>query len=433
MSNQPHYRDEALGAALRELDLPEHRPEFERELQQLLERERRRTSRRPYVAWGARAAVAAFVAGVIVAVVMPRGGSGPSVALAARVKAKAAAALAEGRTLRGVIVSRFRRGRLEVSRWSFAMNGRGDLRSTALDGSGDYVFDASGGVLRSYSVSAALGSGPHFASVVTGEAPGPPDGGPGDAFLQRQLGAVVRALLAAQDPAVRETTFEGRKAWHVVLTTQPNRWYGDHDRLDVIIDQETGIALRALYTLRGEFESELRVERLIVDRPLPPKTFTLRFPGGKEVLRSDDGFRRVPLERASSVVRYDPLVPDSVPDGYHLVDVAVAREPAPADPINPPSRDVVSLSYRRGFDQFIVTTRRRGDGAWRDPLGPPPGLMAHPEPVALHGGALDRVAGHLDVDPRTIPHVWALTPKLVVTVSGDLSRAELLEVVQSLR
>ncbi len=59
--------------------------------------------------------------------------------------------------------------------------------------------------------------------------------------------------------------------------------------------------------------------------------------------------------------------------------------------------------------------------------------MAHPEPVALHGGALDRVAGHLDVDPRTIPHVWALTPKLVVTVSGDLSRAELLEVVQSLR
>src|SRR5206468_8657829 len=121
--------------------------------------------------------------------------------------------LADGRTLRGVIVSRFLSGKVEVSRWSFAMDARGDLRSTALDGSADSVFDAATGVLRSYNVSAALGSGPHFASVVTGEAPGPPDGGPGDAFLQRQLGAVVRALLTARDPQVRETVFAGRKAW----------------------------------------------------------------------------------------------------------------------------------------------------------------------------------------------------------------------------
>ena len=313
------------------------------------------------------------------------------------------------------------------------MDARGDLRSTALDGSADSVFDAATGVLRSYNVSAALGSGPHFASVVTGEAPGPPDGGPGDAFLQRQLGAVVRALLAARDPQVRETVFAGRKAWQAVLSTQPNRWYGDYDRLDVTIDQETGIPLRALYTLRGKFRSELRVERLVVDRPLPPGTFALPFPRGKEVLRSDEGFRRVSLERAPSVVGYEPLVPDRVPDGYELADVAVAREPAPVDPNNPPSRDVVSLSYRRGFDQFLVTTRRRGDGRWRDPLGPPPGLTAHPQPVTFHGGALDGITGQLDVDPRTIPHLWALTPRLVVTVSGDLTRAELLEVAQSLR
>jgi hypothetical protein len=200
--------------------------------------------------------------------------------------------------------------------------------------------------------------------------PGPPDGGPVDEFVQRRLGAVVRALVAASDPRVSETVFEGRKAWHVVLPTEPNRWYGDYDRLGVTIDQETGVVLRALYTLRGKVEAELRVERFVVDRPLPPKTFMLRFPRGDDVLRSDQGFRRVPLEQASSVVGYEALVPDRVPDGYQLSEVAVAHEPASAERNDlPPSRDVVSLSYRRGFHQFLVTTRRRGEGSWRDPLG----------------------------------------------------------------
>jgi hypothetical protein len=135
----------------------------------------------------------------------------------------------------------------------------------------------------------------------------------------------------------------------------------------------------------------------------------------------------------SSVVGYEPLVPERLPDGYRLGEVAVAHEPAEANPDNTPSRDVVSLSFRRGFDQFLVTTRRRGAGSWRDPLGPPPGLTAHPQPVTFHGGALDGITGQIDVDPRTSPHIWALTSKLVVTVSGDLTRDELLAVAQSLR
>lgn len=38
-----------------------------------------------------------------------------------------------------------------------------------------------------------------------------------------------------------------------------------------------------------------------------------------------------------------------------------------------------------------------------------------------------------DVDPLASPHVWALTEDLVVTVSGDLTRGELLEVAESLQ
>jgi hypothetical protein len=35
--------------------------------------------------------------------------------------------------------------------------------------------------------------------------------------------------------------------------------------------------------------------------------------------------------------------------------------------------------------------------------------------------------------PRSIPHLWALTDQLVVTAGGDLSRAELIHVTESLR
>jgi hypothetical protein len=36
------------------------------------------------------------------------------------------------------------------------------------------------------------------------------------------------------------------------------------------------------------------------------------------------------------------------------------------------------------------------------------------------------------LSPRATPHLWALTDDLVVTVGGDLSRAELLRVAGSL-
>jgi hypothetical protein len=35
--------------------------------------------------------------------------------------------------------------------------------------------------------------------------------------------------------------------------------------------------------------------------------------------------------------------------------------------------------------------------------------------------------------PRNIPHIWALTSQLVVTVSGDLNRAQLIRLTDSLR
>jgi hypothetical protein len=153
-------------------------------------------------------------------------------------------------------------------------------------------------------------------------------------------------------------------------------------------------------------------------------------------MRSDDGFRRVQLHEAESVVGYAPLVPAWVPEGYELADVAVAAEGGPTgtEAGNPPSRNVVSLSFRRGFDQFLVTTRLAdAGGEWDDPLATGEGFVDEPERATIGGGALAGETAELVLVPRGIPHLWALADRLVVTLGGDLSRAELLRVTESLR
>lgn len=96
---------------------------------------------------------------------------------------------------------------------------------------------------------------------------------------------------------------------------------------------------------------------------------------------------------------------------------------------------VVSQSYRRGLDQFIVSSRPVGDdpSKWDDPLASGEGFVDRPERVTVASGAL---AGHqaaLLIDPLAVPHVWVVSDELVITVSGNLDRAELLQVIGSLR
>ncbi|MDQ4059438.1 MAG: hypothetical protein M3124_09985, partial [Actinomycetota bacterium] len=101
---------------------------------------------------------------------------------------------------------------------------------------------------------------------------------------------------------------------------------------------------------------------------------------------------------------------------------------------NPATIQAVSLSFRRGLDQFIVTTRLVGEDAraWSDPFATGEGSVQGPERVRFTSGALAGHDGELITDPLVGPHVWALTEELVVTVSGDLTRDELLRVARSL-
>jgi hypothetical protein len=182
----------------------------------------------------------------------------------------------------------------------------------------------------------------------------------------------------------------------------------------------------------------VRLEQVEVGAP-GTRVQPVRFPPGMEVTRSNGGFRRTSLNGVQPLVGYAPLVPAWLPEGYELAEVAAGPGEVGftgAEAGNPPSTDVVSLSFRRGFDQFIVTTRLRNipgyPQEWADPLATGEGFVDRPQTAELGRGALSGVEANVLVVPRNIPHLWAQTDDLVVTVGGDLSREELIRVAESL-
>jgi outer membrane lipoprotein-sorting protein len=446
-----HYRDDELGAALRELDVPEHRPGFEAELHRLLAEERPATGRLG-LRWGLRLALVAGVAAIVLLVVgIPRTDrtpriAGPEVATAAQIKAQVQTALATLENLSGTVVSDGpRKG--DRQRWRFTLTAAGDFLLVGPGEGERLAYDASEGVVRGAQTSASIGGDTLFYSERRGVAPGPPDPGPPTGPLPDQYGAFVRALLAAEDPRVREVTYDGRPAWRLEIDVEPNAIVPEFsgDRLEIAVDRETGLPVRLLVTKDGAFLEELRIEGLAVNRDLAPDTFELKFPAGADVARMDDGYRRTALDEVAGAVGYAPLVPAWVPTGYGLAEVAVAKHGAPTgtEGGNPPARKVVSLSYRRGLDQFLVTTRLARvpseidpdlppQEAWSDPLASGEGFVDKPERLTIEQGALAGERAELVVVPRGIPHLWALTDELVVTVSGDLTRAELVRITESL-
>ena len=285
----------------------------------------------------------------------------------------------------------------------------------------------------------------------TGLPSGPLDAGPQDAVLSRSLASVVQVLRAAGDERIESTTYDGRPAWRLRTRAVVGRNAGpgaSGDRPDITVDQATGFPLRVRETFRGWLVREQRIERLRVDEPAPASRFTVKVPRKPAPQRLDEGFRRVPLSRVRAVTGYRPLVPGALPAGYRRAETNVARSSSSTgnEAANPLSRDVVSTAYRRGLDLVLVTTRQRGCGVahcrpdgtgsgpcWSNPLGAGEGFTVPERLLTIKTGALAGARVRLTLDPRAIPHIWALTRNLVVTVSGNLDQQELRRVAQSLR
>jgi hypothetical protein len=454
-------RDEVLSAALRKLEVPEHAPDFEARLRAWLQedlagRERlprservtrfpptrpRRAARRRLAAL-LPAAAAALVAAIVVAITIGEPGVTPRVASAAEVRETVAQAWANADSVSGILVSRSSvppdREQRE-RRWRFDITSDGDVRLTGITRPSDVAYNAEENVERGLNPSESIpDSDVLFGSEIKGLAPGAPDQTSSITALDRGLGSVVRALAASRGGGVTETTYEGRDAWlletDLPVPEKDQEFWPDH--LEVVVDRETGFPVRAIGSNKGNTLYETRIEDLTVGGDLPGDAFSLEFPPRVEVFRSDAGFRRVSLDEVPSIIGYDPLVPRSVPEGYELSEVAVAKRARATGAFggNPATINAVSLSYRRGLDQFIVTTRLVGDdaSAWSDPFATGEQLVQARERVRFSSGALAGRDGELVIDPVAAPHVWALTQDLVVTVSGDLTRNELLHVAESL-
>jgi hypothetical protein len=451
--NTSTHRDEALGAALRALEVPEHRPGFERELRRRLAEDRlaggrasrpsrgRHRVRLP----GRRLAVAAVALGAVAVLALPvldrlPGLVRADVASAAEVQARVRASLGSLQSLSGTLVVGCSERGCPASpgerRWGFALTSRGDLRLVGPTRRETMTYDAATGFVRSAQRSASIGGETVFYAERQGVAPGPPDLGPPTWELLEEFGAFVRALLVAEDPRVGEIVYDGRPAWQLEVDSVPNAIVPQFtgDRFQLTVDRETGVPVRVVESMAGITLRELRVEELAVEPELGPAAFRLDFPPAADVMRSDDGFRRVPLADVRSIVGYAPLLPTFLPDGYELAEVAVAERAGPTgrEAGNPPSRMVVSLSYRRGFDQLVVTTRLARGASWSDPVATGEGYVDEPEEVAIARGALAGARAELLIAPRGIPHLWTQRDGLVVTVAGALGRDELLRVTESL-
>ena len=440
-------RDERLGAALRERRAPEPRPGFWEELEARLTEEAnaaRPPDRRRFLPpsrarrWAVAATVAAAVAAAAV-IGVPRGG-GPQPAAAAELKARVQAAIATLEDAR--IWGTWRDRQHGTVPFQLVLTSDGDVffhqkGSRGVSGADaarttTIAYDADRGV-QGVVLPGAEGTPPVYLER-RGVAPGPPDY---DLLreipVRQQLGAVIRTLLAANDPTVSETTWRGRRAWQAVIPIQPSRptYPDDIDRLTVIVDWETGLPVRILGTRQGRFVERTDVRRLAVNEGVRDDEFRLRPPQGAEIERRFDGFRRVTLAEAGAIAGYEPLVPRWLPDGYELAEVAAADR-GNNDLGDRWTRGVISLSYRRGLDQLVVTTRRAGGhpSRWSDPLDL--GLEEGRQPLELAGGALAGSHGELVLEPRELPHLWAVGEGRLLTVAGPLSRDHLLRVAESL-
>jgi hypothetical protein len=408
--------DRELGTALRELDVPGHRPDFDADLRRRLTQPAPRPRR-----WVLAAAAALAVAvAAIVALALPRGSG---VASAAEVREAISNALGSAHTISGVFVNREQAGSGE-NRWRFEFRSSGSFRITGLGKNNPTEVEYDPGL----NVEASSDIGLFVWRV--GLAPGWPDSAPAGWVLRRDLGSVVAALAADPEAEVEEIEYAGREAW-VLRTPSGN----PGEEREITVDRGTGIPVRDRRLRDGRFAGEWRIEGLRVDAGTN-ETFRLQPRKGQQQTRYDMGFERMSLERAASVVGYEPLVPEWLPSGFELGDVSVARASRPTGDEqrqNPESRMVVSLRYQRGLDQIVVTTRLTGPdpSRWGDPVI---GSSVHARtPVRLRfvkGALRDAV---LVIDPNSVPHIWAIAGPLVVTLAGNVDGEELVRIAESLR
>jgi hypothetical protein len=328
------------------------------------------------------------------------------------------------------------------SQWRLTVARDGSYRWTSTDGGGDIAFDATtarhvyvtssgDGATRerpnAFVASAVPVDGP-FQGVITPDPLGP-------------IADFVAALARANDLRVTTTIVAGRPAWHYDGPIVKDRLGGDGAPNHVVADVDpiSGVLVQLTRRIDDLVVNRFTASDVTVSDRIDRSRYQLTPPSGSKTTPVMIRFVPQSLDEAAAGLPYDLLVPTQVPDGFTLDSVnsvAVDREVgAPTGPegVNAPSKPVVNMTWRRGAFTFTVTLRpSEGHPDWNDPLGAE-GLVLDAQPVRLPLDGRPPLEGEVAVDAPIEPHLWGVTGDVVVTVSGDLPKAELERVAGSLQ
>jgi len=276
-------------------------------------------------------------------------------------------------------------------------------------------------------------------------APGPPDAAGSGLFPVEYAGQM--SALAIAGSRVISSTYEGRPV--LVVSTPAGRSYGASfgassssaprfDSVSMTIDRSTWLPIRVVRTYEGAVVESWAFRDVQLDVPLTTSDFAIQLPSSAQLVAgTDQGFHRLTVQEAGGAVKGRLFVPETLPEGF-LLSLAAARtpEPTPEKPIAAGDSTVASLVYRRGFRSIVVTTRS-ADGAALDPAddpfirAPTAGTSGATQTV-LRSGGLTGAEVRLSTKPLDLPHLWTVQDGLLVTVAGDVTRRELLQIAGSL-
>lgn len=304
-----------------------------------------------------------------------------------------------------------------------------------------------------------------------------PDGG----FRLWRLRAYLRTMMSDPEARFIATEQDGRTVW--VLSAEAVTADGSGDRsvpvavpVTITIDAATRLPLALERAgVPGSVQGELTSfeihplseapahDRFTLQRPDDPGT---RIEDGSDgfSIGGDQGFRDLPFDDAAAVreaTSGTAAFPQWLPRGFSLAAATskddggggVNYRPRPGAPTRFVKLTTVSLCFRRGYDQAFVSVRvdprlhsssTRGTGKdevridTSDPfvtnIEPEVAALwvSHTDDVRLTGGWFAGATAHVVLEPETWPHLWVKKGPYVASVAGDLTKAQMVRIAESL-
>jgi hypothetical protein len=315
-------------------------------------------------------------------------------------------------------------GRTERSAYEAVLAPDGSYRITNGDTERSVAYDATSDVRRERQVTVGPTGPLIVARETTGFGGGTPDTAPDDIDLvTADVRTALRAVRGEERRLAESSSVHGRRVWALSAELPADRPDGA-DAVRLSVDQDELLPIEVAVSAEGVPIRLTSFRDVVPNEAAPREMFTLEFTSDDPLERIDHGFSPLLLADVAGTVGFQPLQPTYLPIGFTL-DTARARL---AD-------NVVSLRYRRGIEQVVVSTRPSPvtvGQPWPDPFPRPDG-PARSTPVNLTGGAIRGNRADLVAGTTGGPQLWGSNGMLAVTVAGDVTPDELTLIGESLR